>query len=300
MDTVGLRILVDVARRGSFSVVARDRAIDPSSVSRAVAAIEAELGTRLFQRTTRTLALTEAGELYLARVAPLVEELERARDDLVSARTDPAGAIRLTASVAFGQIRVVPLLAAFGAAFPRLELELILSDANLDLVADRIDLAIRLAPSYRADVIGVKLVPTRYRVMASPSYIEREGWPGTPEALSDQESLRFNLPDYRTRWLFRRGANVTEVPIGGRIVISNALALRSAALAGLGPALLGDWLVHDDVAAGRLVDLFPDFEVAATTFDTAAWLLYPSKEHLPRKVRAVIDFLRKEICAASA
>ncbi len=300
MDIVSLRLFVDVAQRHSFSAVARDRAIDPSSVSRAVAALEAELGTRLFQRTTRTLALTEAGELYLARVAPLVEELERARDDVASARTDPAGTIRLTASVAFGQMRVVPLLAAFGAAFPRLELELILSDANVDLVADRIDLAIRLAPSYRADVIGVKLIPTRYRVVASPGYNNREDLPGTPEALSHRECLRFNLPDYRTRWLFRRNSKVTEVPVGGRIVISNALALRSAALSGLGPALLGDWLVRDDLAAGRLVDLFPDHDVAATTFDTAAWLLYPSKEHLPSKVRAVIDFLRKELGATSA
>jgi DNA-binding transcriptional LysR family regulator len=163
-----VRLLVEVSRRGSFTAVARGRGIDPSSVSRAVAALERELGVRLFERTTRALAPTEAGRLYLARVAPLLEEFDRASDEARSARADPVGALRLTASVAFGQVCLVPLLPAFRGAFPRLGLELLLTDANLDLVADRVDLAVRLAPSFRADVIGTKLFPTRYRVCASP------------------------------------------------------------------------------------------------------------------------------------
>lgn len=293
MDVAALRLFVDVARRGSFSAVARVRASDPSTVSRGIAALEAELAVRLFQRTSRTLALTEAGEAYLLRVAPLVDELDRARDEAASANTDPAGTLRLTTSVAFGQTRVVPLLSDFARTFPRLELELTLSDANLDLIAERIDMAIRLAPSYRADVIGVKLMSTRYRVVASPAYIAREGAPPEPEELSSRDCLRFPLPDYRLRWLFRLRGRIKEVPVSGRFVISNALALRSAVLDGLGPALLSDWLIDGDLASGNLVDMFPDYDVAATTFDTAAWLLYPSRDHLPRKMRVAIDFLRE-------
>lgn len=295
MDMSALRLFIDVAERGSFSAVARDRGLDPSSVSRGVAALERELGLRLFQRTSRNLALTGTGEAYLARVAPLIDELERAGEEAAFDHSDPAGHLRLTASVAFGHTCVVPLLSAFRKAFPRLELELILSDTNLDLVADRIDLAIRLAPSYRADVIGVKLMPTRYRVVASSVYLVREGTPKHPKDLGEHDCLRFTLPDYRSRWLFKRDDSVIEVPVRGRLLVSNALALRSAVLDGIGPALLGDWLINDDLAAGKLTDLFPDFEVAATSFDTAAWLLYPSRDYLPRRVRVAIDWFRCEL-----
>ncbi|MBV8428653.1 MAG: substrate binding domain-containing protein, partial [Hyphomicrobiales bacterium] len=207
------------------------------------------------------------------------------------------GTLRLTASVAFGQIGLVRLLPAFHAAFPRLRLELLLTDANLDLVQDRVDLAIRLAPSYRADVIGVKLFATRYRVVASPAYIEREGAPKAPTDLSTRSCVLFALPEFQSRWLFRRNKKTVDVPVDGTFVISNALALRQAALDGLGPALLADWLIGEDIAAGRLIDLFPAHEVAATSFETAAWLLYPSREYVPRKIRVTIDFLRQQLAS---
>ncbi|SDR39467.1 transcriptional regulator, LysR family [Rhizobiales bacterium GAS191] len=295
MDTANLRFFVEVAQRGSFAAVARDHGLDPSSVSRAVAILEGELGVRLFQRTTRKMTLTEAGALYLARVRALVEDLDRARDEVRSSRSDPVGMLRLTASVAFGQTCIVPLLGALRAAFPRLELELHLTDRNLDLVADRIDLAIRLAPSLRPDVTGVKLFETRYRVCASPAHIAREGVPAAPADLARRDCLLFTLPEFRSRWLFRRDGVVAEIPVRGSLVISTALALSSAARDGLGPALLADWLIGDDLERGDLVDLFPQHDVTATTFDTAAWLLYPSRQYLPRKVRAVIDFLRSHL-----
>jgi len=292
MDTALLRVFLDVVKRGGFAAVARDSNVDPSSISRAIATLESELGARLFQRTTRKLTLTEAGESFLARVGPLVDELERAREEVAMIGAEPSGTLRLTASVAFGQLCLVPLLPAFCSAFPRLNLELLMTDSNLDLIADRIDLAIRLAPSYRGDVIGSKLFATRYRVVASPAYLAREGAPKTPHDLRARNCLRFPLPDFRERWLFRRGAVLEEVPVHGSLVLSTALALRSAAIDGLGPVLLADWHVREDFAKGRLVDLFPDHEVTATSFDTAAWLLYPSRKYLPHKVRATIDFLR--------
>jgi DNA-binding transcriptional LysR family regulator len=295
METTQLRVFLDVIKRGGFAAVARDSNVDPSSISRAVASLESELGARLFQRTTRRLTLTEAGESFLARIGPLVDELERACEEVSSSGSQPSGTLRLTASVAFGQICLVPLLSAFRRAFPRLRLELLLTDTNLDLVADRIDLAIRLGPSYRGDVIGAKLFATRYRVVASPAYLAREGVPRTPRDLGSRSCLLFPLPVFRDRWLFRRGTTLEEVPIRGDLVLSTALALRSAALDGLGPVLLADWHLHDDFAHGRLVDLFPQHEVTATTFDTAAWLLYPSRRYLPHKVRATIEFLRKHL-----
>ena len=295
MEVAQLRVFLDVIKRGGFAAVARDSNVDPSSISRAVASLESELGGRLFQRTTRKLTLTEAGEAFLARVGPLVEELERAREEVSAIGSEPSGTLRLTTSVAFGQICLVPILSAFRRAFPRLRLELLMTDTNLDLIADRIDLAVRLAPSYRGDVIGSKLFATRYRIAASPAYLAREGSPKTPRDLSARSCLLFPLPDFRDRWLFRRGTALEKIPVQGSLVLSTALALRSAALDGLGPVLLADWHLHDDLAAGRLVDLFPQHEVTATTFDTAAWLLYPSRSYLPHKVRATIEFLRKHL-----
>ena len=295
MDIEVLKIFVAVAQQSSFAAVARDLSIDPSAVSRNVALLEAELGVRLFQRSTRAMALTEAGARYLMHIAPLIEELDRARDDITALKADPAGNVRVTASVAFGQVCLMPLLPALHASFPKVQLDVLLTDANLDIVTERIDIALRLGPSYGADMIGVKLFSTRYYVAASPRYVEQSGPIMKPSDLADRNCLRQALPEYRSRWQFKQDGSIEEVPVDGSFVISSALALRQAALDGLGPALLANWLIAEDLAAGRLVDLCPNHVAAAAGFDTGAWLLYSSRFYLPRKVRATIDFLRANL-----
>jgi DNA-binding transcriptional LysR family regulator len=297
MDIDSLKLLLAVAERGSFSKAARDRDLDPSAVSRTIAAVERELGARLFQRTTRAMSLTPAGELYLSRVQAALDVLDTASEALREGTSQPEGLVRITASVAFGTKTLVPLLPAFRAAYPRITLELLLSDANLELVEDRIDIAVRLGPSYRPEVVGVRLFETRYRVVASAAYLAEAGHPSVPTQLTGLDCLRFTLPEFRSRWLFRRRGEeaVDEVPVSGALLFSNALALREAALAGLGPALLADWLIGQDLATGDLLDLFPDHEAAATSFETGAWLLYPSRQHMPARVRATIDFLRASL-----
>jgi DNA-binding transcriptional LysR family regulator len=297
MDLSDLTLLQDVARAGSFAAVAKARGVDPSQVSRAVAQIEDTLGLRLFQRTTRRLSLTEEGENYLSRALPLVEELARLTTEVRTQRAQPSGTLRLTASVTFGQRVIVPRLADFRAQHPRVAIEAIFTDANLDLVADRIDLAVRLAPAVEGDVIATRLMDTRYRVVAAPAYLARHPAPVQPRDLRDHRVLLFTLRPFRTRWLFRQGTTVTEVPVAGDITLSPAGSLREAALAGLGPALLPDWLVDADLRAGTLVRLLPGHEVTATTFDTGAWAVYPSRSFLPAKVRAMIDHLRAALSA---
>jgi DNA-binding transcriptional LysR family regulator len=299
MDFENLRIFVEVARRGSFAAVARDRNVDPSSISRAVASLEEELGTRLFQRSTRRMGLTEAGDIYFGRVAALVDELDHARDETLAVAARPVGTLRLTASVAFGNRCLLPLLPAFRALYPALKLELLLTDTNLDLLAERVDLAIRLGASVDSSLVGVKLFDTRYHVCVSPEYLAQGKPLRVPEDLSAHPCLLFTLPEFRSRWLFRdQAGQVRGVPIDGDVVISNALALRTCALSGMGPALLANWLIGDDLAQGRLIDPFPDHVVTANDFDTAAWLLYPSRSYLPNKVRVMIDFLKQQLGAA--
>lgn len=292
MDLRAIDTFIAVARAGSFAAVARVRGLDPSAISRTIAGLEEALGVRLFQRSTRRLALTEAGRRYLEQAeAPLAALTEAA----AAARAEGgavAGTLRLATSVAFGQAWLVPRLSAIRAALPAVRLELLFNDATQDLVAERIDLAIRLGPSYRADVIGTKLFATGYQVVASPAYLATAPALAEPEHLAAHGCLRFDLPEFRSQWRCRRGGKSVVVAVDGPIVASNALALRDAALAGLGPALLPDWLVGEALRDGALVDCLPGWSVAAASFETAAWLLYPSRALLPAKVRAMIDVLR--------
>ncbi|SRR5579883_155452 len=292
MNITDLILFIDVMRHGSFAAVARDRDIDPSSVSRAIANLEAELGARLFQRTTRRLAPTEAGRIYFERIEPLINELERAKDEAKDVSAQPVGTLRMTTSVSFGQACILPLLPELFRRYPTLQIELLLTDANLDLIEERIDLAIRLGPRPDVLYIGKKLFDTYYSVVASPSYIQQIGPVLKPSDLIDHKCLLFALPNYRSKWKFRdKKGVIEEIPVKGHLIISNALALRQAALDSLGPALLANWLIDIDLKNGTLVNLFPDYCITATDFNTAAWLLYPSHSYLPLKVRVVINFL---------
>lgn len=298
MNLNDLRLLADVAQRGSFAAAARALDVDPSSVSRTIAALERELGVRLFQRSTRRMTLTEAGALYLARAAGALEELDQARDRALAVSSGPAGTLRMTASVAFGQTCLVPLIPKFRRRYPQVALELRLTDANLDLVGEQIDLAVRLAPRPELDAVAAKLFDTRYRVCASPAYLETSEPISAPPDLSRHSCVLIDLPRYRSRWRFERDGVVEEVAVGGAVTLSSALAVHSCAVAGLGPALLADWMVDADIAAGRLVELFQGYRATATEFETAAWLIFPSRAYLPEKVRAMIDYLRQELTGA--
>jgi DNA-binding transcriptional LysR family regulator len=294
MNSVELELFSDVARLGSFAAAARRRDTDPSSVSRAVAALEAELGTRLFHRTTRSMTLTEAGERFAQRVEILLEDYASARAEALNATEVASGVVRLTASVGFAQVCLVPILPDLCARHERLDVDLVATDSNLDLSAEGIDLAIRLAPRPEGNYVASLLRPTRYHVVASPTLAERYA-PRRPADLERMPALVFPLPGFRSRWLFRSRSGTLEVHVQGRVQTSSSIALRELARRGVGVALLGDWLVEDDLARGDLVDLFPRFEVTATEFETAAWLLYPSRRFLPAKTRVVIDFLREQL-----
>jgi len=296
MNIDALAIFVEVLEAGSFAAVARKRDLDPSAISRVIAALEEELGFRLFQRTTRRLAPTEAGAVYFERIRGLVEDLDRARAEGRDRVAGPSGNLRVTASASFGLSRIVPTIAAFKRRYPDLSLDVRLTDNVVDLVGERIDVAVRLGPRPEGDLICARLMTTHYRVCASPTYLETAGCPQRPEDLEAHRCLLFPLAGYRTRWRFRDPhGRLVEIPVKGNIVISNAMALHRAALDGLGPVLLADWLVDDDLAVGRLVDLFPDHEVTAADFDTAAWILYPSRAYVPMKVRVFIDHLKATV-----
>jgi DNA-binding transcriptional LysR family regulator len=296
MDISVLQMFVEVVRQRNFAAVARDRNIDPSSVSRAIASLELELGIRLFQRTTRQLSLTEAGMAYFERVEPLVEEMERAIAVAKDISGQPKGTLRVTASVSFGIKCIVPLLPQFTAMYPELTVDLLLTDTVVDLFTERIDVAVRLGKLMDSTLIAQRLVQTRYTVCASPKYLQQWGKPLTPSDVEQHNCVLFPLTGFRTKWIFRDGGgNIKEIFVRGRTIISNAIALQQCAVSGMGLTLLPHWLIDEDIRAGILVNLFPDYEVTGTDFNTAAWLVYPSRTYVPLKVRVFADEMKKHM-----
>jgi DNA-binding transcriptional LysR family regulator len=296
MDISALQLFIEVVQQGSFAAVARDRNLDPSSVSRTIAGLEAELGVRLFHRTTRRLLLTEAGTIYFDRIEPLLEEMQQAVHVAKDSSGEPNGTLRITASVSFGQKCIVPLLAEFQSIYPDLTVDLHLTDAIVNLFAEKIDVAIRLGLLADSTLVAQQLVQTRYLVCASPQYLERYGQLKNPSEIESHNCLLFPLEGFRARWIFRdKGGTLSTVPVHSRTIISNAIALQQCAIVGMGLALLPHWLISEDLNSGRLLNLFPAYEVTATDFSTAAWLVYPSRNYVPLKVRAFIKFVKQAI-----
>lgn len=298
MDISVLQLFVQVMQQGSFTAVARDRDLDPSSVSRAIAALEAELGVRLFQRTTRRLVPTEAGTTYCERIEPLLEEIQQAIEITADVSGKPKGILRVTASVSFGHHCIVPLLPEFATHYPDLTVDLWLTDAVVDLLADRIDIAVRLGILADSTLIAQRLIPTHYMVCGSAAYLQRSPPLQQPTDLTHHNCLLFPLTGFRSRWRFQdQNDHLIEVAITGHTIISSAIALKQCAIAGMGLALLPNWLVGNDLHSGTLVNVFPNHKVTATDFNTAAWLVYPSRAYVPLKVRVFMEFLKQKISA---
>jgi DNA-binding transcriptional LysR family regulator len=298
MDLFALRTFVEVVRRGSFATVARDRNTAPSSVSRTIAAMEGELGFRLFQRTTRRLAPTEAGAVYFRRIEPLIGELEQAEQLAHDAAAEPRGTLRVTAPVSFAQANLVPLLPEFTRRYPEVSFDLVLNETFMDLVDDRIDVALRLGRLAASGLVAHRLSDMRYVVCASPDYLRRNGRPAKPQDLEHHHCLRYPIPGYGAVWRFRNArGRISEVPVRGRVIASSGGALRQCAVAGMGLVMLPRWNLAAELRDGSLVQLFPEHAATASEFDVAAWLLYPSRAYLPLKVRVFVDFIKEQFRA---
>lgn len=253
-----LRIFLAVAAAGSFSRVARDRDIAVTTVTRKVDALEAELGVKLFRRSSRSVSLTDAGERFLPSVRSVVAELDDAKDALTELQRDPRGVLSVTAPAAFGRRHVIPAAIRFLAQYPQIELELHLGDQWMDLVAQRVDLAIRMGSLPDSDLVATRLASVNRLVCASPAYIARHGRPATPEDLLKHNCLTvasMHVP--HGWWCFPGVRHGKALPVHGSLRTNDTEALLQAAVDGLGIVHLASWLVCDMLAAGKLVSLFP-------------------------------------------
>lgn len=278
-----------VAELGSFTRAAERLGVSKAHVSKQVSDLESALGLRLLQRTTRRLSLTDAGRLYLGyatRMRDLLLDGERA---VSAARSEVDGLIRLTAPTSFGDAFLIDLLADFRALHPAIVFDVDLAIVRRDLIGDGYDFAFRatrtLDPSLVARGIGVM----RELVVASPAFLRRHDalTLTEPAQLSRLEALRNGHFRDEGEWVLERDGHSLTVPIRGTLAINHFVAMRRAALAGLGIARLPRYLLIDDLQQGRLVELLPEWQLPATPVS----LVYPSREHLPQRARAFRDFV---------
>ncbi|MBL1275353.1 MAG: LysR family transcriptional regulator [Ectothiorhodospiraceae bacterium] len=296
MEISALTVFLEVMRHLSFTEVANARGIAPSSVSRSIASLEKELGLRLFQRSTRKLAPTEAGLLYFERISPLLEALQSAHQMAADIDEAPRGVLRVSAAVVFGEQHIVPLLPELAEQYPLLDIELILSDSYLDLIDQRIDVAIRLGSLNDSSLIAHRLAKINFFVVASPRYITKQGDPDSPKQLLEHNCLLFPRMDYSLNWVFKNTAGVLDdIPIKGRYLITHSHAIKTCTLAGMGISLLPDWLVSREIKEGRLIRLFSKYDVTATDYKSSVWLVYPSREYLPLKVRVFNEYIKANL-----
>ncbi|MBX2797146.1 MAG: LysR family transcriptional regulator [Myxococcales bacterium] len=296
MEVESLRVFLEVLRRGSFAAVARDRAVAPSSVSRAIAGLEAELGVRLLQRTTRVLQPTEAGLRYAAQVEPVLEALDAAGRQATDAGERPTGVLRVSAPVSVGRLAVAPVVAELAAEHPELRFDLELTDRLVDLVADRRDVAVRLGRLEDSSHVAIRLCAMHYALVASRGWVAEHGPVAHPSELPVEGCLRYPVPGQTPRWRFRdqQGAEVA-VPVGGRFVVSDGPVLRDLAVAGVGVALLPRWNVARELEEGVLVQLLPDWQATASRWDLAAWAVLPTRSFVPARVRAFVERLQERL-----
>jgi DNA-binding transcriptional LysR family regulator len=286
-QNVAMTAFVEVARAGSFAAAARNLDMSTTAVSRHVADLESMLGVTLLRRTTRHLSPTEAGARYLPRAAAILDEIERLNAEISAVDSTPRGKLRISAPPAVGNDVIAPLAVDFIEAYPEIELEIQFTERLVDLVAEGFDAAIRAGPLESSSMIAHRIVEMPYLICASPSYLERRGVPQRPEDIGEHDCIHWRVAAERGAWnLVKDGVRVS-VPIRGRLLISNFAAEREAALRGLGLAILPVLTVRDDLEAGRLIPLLPDYEAYRGVLS----LVRPPMPFEPPKLRAFIDFI---------
>ncbi len=297
-----LRFFLRAADTGSFSRAAAAERCQVSTVSRAVQALEDDLGAALFSRSTRQLQLTEAGTRFRDGARLVLEELEQARAAVTSLDAAPRGLLKLNLPTAFGRRHVLPVVAALQRRHPALAVEATLTDATVDLVASGADVAVRIGALSDSSLIARRLAPQRRVVCAAPALLDTLDRLTAPADLAGAPCLTLALQP-TDKWFFRReggegGAESLDVAVAGRFNSNDSEALRDAALGGLGVALLPTWLVGPDIAAGALRRLLPDWcaDIAPGP-DRAISAVYAARRLVPPKVRVFIDALAAHIGA---
>ncbi|HWV14164.1 MAG TPA: LysR family transcriptional regulator [Cellvibrio sp.] len=282
---------VSVIDSGSFSAAAQQLGQTPSGVSRSISRLEAQLGITLMKRTTRRLDLTEEGEWLLARARKILADLQDTEEQLVARLSQPSGLVRINSSTPALDHLIAPLVADFMDSYPLLRLELVSGETFVDLIEERVDVAVRIGPLSDSTLNARLLAKSGLQLLASPQYLARYGKPADIHELMQHRLLGFTSPASLNIWPLAQehGEGLSIVPV---IAVSSGETLRHLALAGAGIACLGNFLSREDVASGRLV---PVLESLTLPWTQPIWAVFYKQKALAPRVKVFVDFLAKKI-----
>ena len=283
-----MQVFVAVVDAGGFSAAARQLMMTPSTVSKLLARLEKRLGVRLMERSTRSLALTDEGQVYYDRAQAMLAELDDLERDLATGSAGAHGTIRVSASVGIGTIALEPVLPAFWQAHPNIIVDLSLSDEMIDLYRARTDIVFRVGGIIDSALIAQKIGTARRKIVASPSYLATAGTPLTVEDLDHHNCLGFNFQRSQPVWPMRSGGRIVDRMVAGTLLANNGETVRRMAVAGAGLARIGDYHAREDIAQGRLVEVLADAGVGDEE-EIAA--LYLGAKRMPARIRAFLDFV---------
>lgn len=285
-DLSQLEVFVAVVDSGSFTAAAEALGVSKSFASRQVSQLEDRLGARLLQRTTRKVSLTDVGRVFHERCARILEDLQEAELAVSQMQTVPRGTLRMSVPMSFGLRYVAPAVGELMARYADLHVDVSFSDHRADLMDEALDVVIRIGKLADSSFIGRKLAPARTFVCASPDYLKARGTPRAPEDLRDHDCLLYAYQRTGHAWSLEGPQGEVSVPVAGRMVANNGDALLEAARRGLGVVYAPDFLAADDLRAGRLSRVLPEW-----CSEAAVWAIYPHNRHLSAKVRAFVDLL---------
>lgn len=292
MNAEYFQTFIEVYRSRSFAEVAKKRNVAPSSITRIISALEGELGFKLFQRTTRRVSVTEKGEEFFKRILPIHEELKDIKEQLTDDQL--SGILRITAPSSFSYLFLNDLIIKFQKNYPEVKVELLISDKNLDIIDERIDVAIRFGRLPDSSFIGSKLFDLDYVVCCSPKYLSNRKI-NAPNKLTNERLISFLLDRYNQAWKFRKGSREIDIEITPALKVTGALAIIDFMKNGAGVGVVPRRLVEKELKSKKLVQLLKSYEVTPTDFGAAAWMLYPSRDYVPLKVKHFVEFISSEI-----
>lgn len=281
---------------GGFTAASQALGRDGSILSRRVTALEKRLGVRLMERTTRRLALTEAGEAFHQRMRGTLQALQEIEQDTAAAATGVRGTLRIALPATFGRMWVAPILPAFLATYPDLVVETAFEDRYVDLVAESFDVAVRIGTLTDSRLVARRLAPSRRLLCASPAYLQAHGTPVRPADLAQHACLGFSRLASHPLWHLRDGDKATAIRIAGPLVTDDAQSLVQAAVSGAGIAMVSDWLAGPELCSGRLVPVLPDHPVEN---NETIYLVHPSARLVPAKTRAFSDWMTLQLDVTS-
>ncbi|MFM9886852.1 MAG: LysR substrate-binding domain-containing protein [Burkholderiales bacterium] len=285
-----IALFVEVARTGSFSRASVKLTVPSATLSRRIAAMEQRLGVRLFDRTTRRVELTEPARRYFERCAHLVDDARLAQEALRGATAQPSGRLCVSMPVDLGIHWIGPLLPDFARLHPGITFELDLSPRHSDLIAEHVDVAIRLGPVRGDKLIARRIGGVKQALFAAPSYLDRRGRPRQPADLAEHDCLHVAATTRPARWRMSRGKNTMEVMVRGRFELNNVSLMRLLAERGMGVAMLPPVLAREGVMAGRLEQVLAEYELAALTLHAIM-----SSRLQPAAVRTFVDFIASRL-----